>query len=61
MGLANPGIRNHGSVGKDIQFLQKYLTIIIAMLTDTSGLDPSRLVVTVDGGWLGIEINLTIL
>ena len=28
------------------------------MLTDTSGLDPSRLVVTVDGGWLGFEINL---
>ena len=28
---------------------------------DMSGLDPSRLVVTVDGGWLGIEINLTIL
>ena len=31
------------------------------MLTDTSGLDPSRLVVTVGGGWLGIEINMTIL
>ena len=28
------------------------------MLTDTSGLDPSRLVVTVDDGWLGIEIKL---
>ena len=26
---------------------------------DTSGLDPSRLVVTVDCGWLGIEINMT--
>ena len=26
---------------------------------DTSGLDPSRLVVTVDGGWMGIEINMT--
>ena len=25
---------------------------------DTSGLDPSRLVVTVDDGWLGIEIKL---
>ena len=23
VGLANPGIGNHGSVGKDIQFLQK--------------------------------------
>ena len=28
------------------------------MLTDTSGLDLSRLVVTVDDGWLGIEIKL---
>ena len=31
------------------------------MLMDTSGLDPSRLVVTVGGAWLGIEINMTIL
>ena len=23
---ANPGIGNHGSVGKDVQFQQKYLT-----------------------------------
>ena len=29
------------------------------MLTDTSSLHPPRLVVTMDGGWLGIEINLT--
>ena len=28
------------------------------MLTDTSGLDPSRLVGTMDDGWLGIEIKL---
>ena len=28
------------------------------MLTDTSGLDPSRLVVTVDDGWMGYEIKL---
>ena len=28
---------------------------------DMSGMDPSRLVVTVDGGWLEIEINLMIL
>ena len=26
VGFANPGIGNHGAVGKVVQFLQKYLT-----------------------------------
>ena len=40
---------------------QMQLMIINASIVDTSGLDPSRLVVTVDGEWLGIEIKMTIL
>ena len=61
MGFANPTLGIMGWWVKMYNFCRSISPVITAVLTDTSGLDPSRLVVTVDGGWLGIEINLTIL
>ena len=61
MGLANPSIGNHGSMGKDVQFLQKYLTCYNSRAHGYERSRSLRLVATVDGGWLGIEINLTVL
>ena len=58
VGLANPGIGNHGSVGKVVQFLQKYLTCCNSR---AHGYERSgSFMISGYCGWMGIDINLII-
>ena len=56
MGFANPGIGNHGSVGKVVQFLHKYLTCYNrrAHKYERSG----SFMISGYYGWLGNGYNL---
>ena len=58
MGFANPGIGNHGSVGKVVQFLQKYLNCYNSR---AHGYERSgSFMISGYCGWLRIDINLII-
>ena len=58
VGFANPGIGNHGSVGKVVQFLHKYLTYYNSRAHEY---ERSRsFMISGYYGWLGIDIILNI-
>ena len=56
--FANPGIGNHASVGKVVQFLQKYLTCYNSQAHRYER--PRSFMISGYYGWLGIDINLLI-
>ena len=56
VGFANPGIGNHGSVGKVVQFLQKYLTCYNSR---AHGYKRSgSFMISGYYGWLGLDYSL---
>ena len=56
MGLANPGIENHGPVGKVVQFMQKCFTCYNSR---AHGYEQSgSFMISGYCGWLGIDIIL---
>ena len=58
MSFANPGMGNHSSVGKVVQFLQKCLTCFNSR---AHGYERSgSCMISGYYGWMGIDINLII-